>query len=258
MTDIHPTAQIHSKAQLGADVKIGAFSVVESGAVIGDRAIIGSSAIIHSGTTLGSGCQVDHGASIGGDPQIMGFDRDIPSRVEVGENCVMREYVTINRSGEENGATRVGADCMLMAYAHVAHDCILSDRVILVNGVGLSGHIEVGEGAFVSGLTGVHQFVRIGKFAMIGGVTAITQDILPFSLVEGRPPRLVGINSVGLRRNQFAPKTRSSLKQAVKILKQTELNTGQALEQIQTEIDSIEEIRYLVDFINQSKRGITK
>jgi UDP-N-acetylglucosamine acyltransferase len=258
MTSIHPTAQIHSTAQLGADVVVGPFSVIESGAIIGDHVRIGTSAIIHSGAVLGAHCEVGHGSAIGGDPQIMGFNRDIPSRVEIGEKTIMREYVTINRSGYADGVTRVGAKCMLMAYTHVAHDCILDDRVILVNGVGLSGHIVVGEGAFVSGLTGVHQFVRIGKFAMIGGVTAITQDILPFSLVEGRPPRLVGINSVGLKRNQFAPKTRSALKGAVKILKQKDLNTSQAIAQIQAEIDSGEEISYFIDFINNSKRGITK
>ncbi len=258
MNSIHPTAQIHSTAQLGADVAVGPFSVIESGAVVGDHVKIGTSVIIHSGTVLGAHCEVSHGAAIGGDPQIMGFDRDIPSRVEIGEKSVLREYVTVNRSGVENGVTRLGANCMLMAYAHVAHDCVLEDRVILVNGVGLSGHIVIGEGAFVSGLTGVHQFVRIGKFAMIGGVTAITQDILPFSLVEGRPPRLVGINSVGLRRNQFPPKTRSALKQAVKILKQQDLNTGQAVEAMKAQIDSGEEISYLIDFINHSKRGITK
>ncbi|QPJ63937.1 MAG: acyl-ACP--UDP-N-acetylglucosamine O-acyltransferase [Candidatus Nitrohelix vancouverensis] len=256
--NIHSTAQIHPSAELGEDVSIGPFSIVEADARIGKGTEIGSNAIIHKGARIGEKCRIYHSAAIGGDPQIFGFDINIPSFVEVGSGTTMREYVTINRSGKENQATVIGKDCMLMAYAHVAHDCILGNGVIVVNGTGLSGHVEVGDNAFISGLSGIHQFVRIGKCAMIGGVTAITQDILPYSLVEGRPPRLVGINSVGLRRRNITPAARSCLKQAVKLLKQSDLNTAQAVDRIASEIDSVEEIRYLVDFINSSSRGITK
>ena len=178
--------------------------------------------------------------------------------MEIGDNTVVREYVTIHRSAKENEKTLIGKDCLLMAYAHIAHDCRIHDHVIIVNSAGISGHVVVEEHAFVSGIVGVHQFIRIGKYSMTGGMTRITQNILPFSMVEGNPARLRGINAVGLRRSDFSPKERAELKKAIKLILQPELNTSQAIEKIETEIEMSEEIRYLVNFIKKSDRGIVK
>ncbi len=256
-SNIHSTAIIHPSAVLGNGVSIGPNSVVGAGVRIGAFTEIGSNALIEPGVTLGGNCRIFHGAALGGPPQIANF-KDVPSSVEIGDGSVVREYVTIHRGGKENSVTRVGKNCMLMAYSHVGHDCEVGDNVILVNYAGLSGHATVGEHAFISGFAGVHQFVRIGKHAMVGGSMIVRQDVLPYSLIGGPPPRLVGLNSVGLRRRGFPPEVRAALKRAFKLLRRAELNTAQAVEKIESEIEKTEEIGYLIQFINDSSRGITK
>ncbi|PIQ96903.1 MAG: acyl-[acyl-carrier-protein]--UDP-N-acetylglucosamine O-acyltransferase [Nitrospinae bacterium CG11_big_fil_rev_8_21_14_0_20_56_8] len=255
---LHASAEIHPTAQLGENVTVGPFTSIGSGVRIGAGTHIGSCIQIGPRTVIGNNCRIGHGAAIGGDPQILGFNLEIPSYVEIGDRTTLREYVTVNRSGKENQKTRVGNDCLLMAYVHVAHDCQIGNNVVIVNYTGLSGHILVEDRAFISGMVGMHQFIRIGKNAMVGGMAGLNQDVLPFSLVEGHPARLVGINAVGLKRSGFAPNVRSALKKAVSLLKQPDLNTGQAIGQIEAEIENLEEIRYLVNFIRESERGITK
>ena len=254
---IHKSAVIDYSAKLGNNVAIGPFSIVGANAVIGDNTEMGPHVLIHPRTVIGKGCKIHCGATIGDEPQMVGF-KDIASSVEIGEGTVVREYVTIHRGAKESQATKIGKHCMLMNYVHIAHDCEIGDHVIIVNYTGLSGHVVVEDHAFVSGQVGVHQFVRIGKNAMVGGKTAITKDILPFSLVEGVPARLVSINAIGLRRNHIQPKTRTALKNAFKILLDPAHNTTQAVEKMETEIELRDEIRYLIHFINHSSRGITK
>ena len=256
--NIHHTAIIDSTANLGSEVSIGPFSVVGSKVVIGNQTEIGPQVNIEPGTILGDNCRIFHGASLGGEPQIVGFNSKTPSSVIIGDHTTIREYVTVHRSGEENGVTTVGDHCLLMAYTHVAHDCKIGNHVVLVNYTGLPGYIVVENWAFISGLVGIHQFARVGKCAMVGGMAAVRKDVLPFSLVEGYPARLVGLNSVGLRRGGFAPKVCAGLKSALKILKDRDHNTTQAIEKIEEEIEIIEEIRYLVKFIRNSSRGVTK
>jgi UDP-N-acetylglucosamine acyltransferase len=254
---IHHTAIIDSKAQIGKDVSIGPYSIVGSKVQIGENSIIGSHVQIEGSSIIGKNCEIYQGASLGGNPQILGFDADISSSIKIGDRTQIREYVTVHRSGVENGVTQIGDDCLLMAYTHVAHDCIIGNHVVMVNYTGLPGHIVVEDRAFISGLVGIHQFARIGKYAMVGGMAAVRKDVIPFSLVEGYPARLVGLNSVGLRRGDFPPKIRSSIKSAIKMIKDPKLNVSQAVEKIEREIEMIPEIRYLVDFINASSRGIT-
>lgn len=255
---IHHTAIVDPKAQIGNDVSIGPFSIIGPEVQIGEGSTIGSHVQIEGKSLIGKNCEVYQGASLGGNPQILGFDADTPSSIKIGDRTQIREYVTVHRSGFENGVTQVGEDCLLMAYTHVAHDCIIGNHVVMVNYTGLPGHIVVEDRAFISGLVGIHQFAKIGKYAMVGGMAAVRKDVIPFSLVEGYPARLVGVNSVGLRRNDFPPKIRSSIKSAVKMIKDPSLNTSQAVQKIESEIEMIPEIRYLVDFINASSRGITK
>ena len=254
---IHKSAEIDSSVIMGKNVSIGSFSIVGSNAIIGDNTEIGPHVLIHPRTIIGGDCKIHHGASIGGEPQMVNFE-DIPSTVEIGDGTVIREFVTIHRSAKESQTTRIGKHCMLMNYVHIAHDCEIGDHVVIVNYTGLSGHVVVGDRAFVSGQVGVHQFVRIGKNAMVGGKTAITKDILPYSLVEGVPARLISINAIGLRRNHIQPKVRTALKNAFKILQDPANNTTQAIEKMETEIEKQDEIRYLIHFIKLSSRGITK
>lgn len=253
----HSSAVIHPGAILGSNVSVGPFTLINSGVRIGDNTEIGPGVLIDEGTVIGRNCKIGHGASIGGMPQILNF-KNVASSVQIGDGTTLREYVTIHRSGKENGVTKVGRNCLLMSYAHVAHDCEVADNVILVNNVGLSGHVVVEEHAFISGITGVHQFVRIGKHAMVGGGMIVRQNILPFSLVGGPPPRLVGINAVGLRRRGFSPAVRGSIRKAIKVILQPGLNTSQAIEKIKEGFEMIDEISYLIDFIKNSPRGITK
>ncbi len=254
---IHPQAIVHPGAELGEGVRVGAFTIINEGVRIGAGCEIGPHAVIETGTVIGANCRIFQAASLGGEPQVAGFEGK-PSLVHIGENTVIREYVTIHRSMYEGKFTEIGKNCMLMAYTHVGHDCKVGDNAVLVNQVSLSGHVEIGEHAFVSGMVGVHQFVRIGAHCMVGGFSVARQDVLPYSLVEGVPLRLVSTNSVGLRRRNFRPPVRAGLKKAFAILKDSDLNTSQAVERIQAEIENTEEIRYLVTFIEASSRGIIK
>lgn len=254
---IHNSASIHPSAVLGSDVSVGPFAVIGANVRIGDRTEIGPSALIEAGTVIGSECRIFHGASIGGMPQILDF-QDVPSSVHIGDGSVIREYVTVHRGGKENNVTKVGRNCLLMAYSHVGHDCEVGDNAVLVNYAGLSGHVTVGEHAFISGVNGVHQFVRIGKHAMVGGGMIIRQDVLPYCLVGGPPPRLVSLNAVGLKRRGFPASVRESLRKAFKTLLEPELNATQAIEKMEREIEMTDEIRYLIEFIKSSSRGITK
>lgn len=242
---------------MGENVTVGPYTVIGPNVKIGDGSTIGPSAVIEKGTVIGKNCRIYHGASIGGDPQIVGF-QDMESSVEVGDNTTLREFVTVHRGGVEGGVTKIGQHCMLMNYVHVAHDCTIGNHVVIVNSAGLSGHIVVEDYAFISGFVAVHQFVRIGAYSMTQGMSAVGQDVLPYALVGGWPAKLVSLNSVGLRRRNFAPKVRAAIKGVFKILKEIELNTTQALEKIESEIEMSDEIRYLTDFIRNSKRGFSK
>ena len=254
---IHSNSEIDSSAELGKDIRVGPFSTIGSGAKIGDRTEIGPNVHIESGTVVGADCRIFHGASIGGDPQITGV-RDIVSSVEIGDKTTVREFVTIHRSAKEDEKTIIGNGCLLMAYAHIAHDCVIGNDVVIVNATSLSGHIIVEERAFISGMVGVHQFVRFGKLSMTGGMSRIVKDIIPFSTVEGSPARLIGTNAIGLKRAGVAPAIRSGLKKAISFIMHSELNTTQAIKKIEKEIEISDEIRYLINFVNQSDRGIIR
>ncbi|MBT5867335.1 MAG: acyl-ACP--UDP-N-acetylglucosamine O-acyltransferase [Nitrospinaceae bacterium] len=254
---IHSSSIIHATAQLAQGVEVGPFTTIGPDVQIGEGTLIGQNVRIEAGTIIGKNCKVFHGASLGGEPQILNF-KNVPAIVEIGDGTVIREYVTVHRSGFENGVTRVGKDCLLMAYSHLGHDCELGDHVVIVNSAELAGHVIVEDRAFISGLVGVHQFVRIGRHAMIGGLAGVNQDVLPFSTVEGNRARFLSVNAIGLKRANFKPDVRAAIKKALKIITRSDLNTQQALEKIAAEVSTFEEIRYLVDFIKNSSRGVTK
>lgn len=210
---IHPLALVEPGAQVASDARIGPFAVVESGASVGPRCQLAAHAVVRAGARLSAGVRVDSFAVVGGDPQDLSFDAATPSQVILGEDTVVREHVTVHRATKPDGATRVGARCLLMAGAHVAHDCVVADDVILANGCMLGGHVEVGARAFVSGGVAVHQRCRIGSGALVSGNAVITEDIAPAALAHGRN-LLAGLNLVGLRRRGLPATTVSELKRA--------------------------------------------
>ena len=212
---IHSSSVVHPDAELAPGVKVGPFTTIGPDVQIGEGTIVGPNVLIEAGTAIGKNCEIFHGASLGGEPQILNF-KNVPATVEIGDGTVIREYVTIHRSGNENGVTRVGKGCLLMAYSHLGHDCEIGDQVVIVNSTSLAGHVIVEDKVFISGLVGVHQFVRIGRYAMVGGMTRVNQDILPFSTVEGNPAQLYSANAVGLKRANIKPDIRAAIKKALK------------------------------------------
>lgn len=257
MTDIHSSAIVSPKAEIGNDVTIGPFAIIEDDVVIGDGCRIGSAALVASGARLGKNVRLFHSAVVGSLPQDLKFSGE-PTEARIGDNTVIREFVTVNRGTKWRGFTSVGSDCLLMAYAHVAHDCLVGNKAILANSVNLGGHVEVGEYAICGGVLAVHQFVKIGGHVMIGGGFRVVQDACPYALLGGYPLRVVGVNSIGLRRRGFSPETIRSITNAFKMLFFSRLNTSQAVEKIQNEIELIPEVQYLLDFIADSGRGIIK
>ena len=257
MSAIHPAAIVSPGAELGDDVTVGPYTIIEENVKIGSGVKIASSALLAAGTTLGGNVKVHHGAVIGTIPQDLKFGGEV-TQVVIGDGTVVREYATINRGTKAYGTTTVGKECLLMAYSHVAHDCILGDGVIMANSVNLAGHVEVGDYAIIGGVVPVHQFVKIGAHAMIGGGFRVQQDVCPYALVAGYPLKVTGINSVGLQRRGFSKEVTKELERAFKLLFFSGLNTSQAVERINSEVNLIPEVQQILDFIAKSTRGIVK
>lgn len=256
-SEIHPSAIIDKSARIGNNVSVGPHSIIGPECVIGDGCVIGSSVAIHRWVELGRNVRVWHGASLGGDPQDLKY-KGAPTKVVIGDDTVVREFATVNLSTEEGHVTRVGRNCFLMAYSHVAHECLVGDGVIMANSANLAGHVTVEDFAIIGGLTPVHQFCRIGCYAMVGGASAVQKDILPYSKSFGVPAKVYGTNSVGLTRRGFSEKSRALLHKAFRLIFYSNLNTTQAVEHIRAELEPIPEIVHLLEFIEGSKRGIAK
>ncbi len=257
MSDIHPTAIVSKKAELADDVVVGPYAIIEDKVVVGSGSQVASAVLLASGAILGKGVRVHHGAVIGTQPQDLKFGGEITT-AEIGDNTIVREYATVNRGTVYHHKTTVGKNCMLMAYSHVAHDCIIGDNVIIANSVNLAGHIDIGDYAILGGIVPVHQFVRIGAHAMIGGGFRVQQDVCPYALVAGYPLRVIGINATGLKRRGFSSQVLRTLESAYKILFFSKLNTSQALARIKAEVEIIPEVQLIIDFIETSTRGFIK
>jgi UDP-N-acetylglucosamine acyltransferase len=256
-TVIHPTAIVHDDARIGEGVTIGPYAIVGERCVIGDGCVLAPRAVLEKNVTLATGVKVGIGSILGGEPQDLKFGGEV-TYVEIGENTTIREYSTINRGTAQSGKTSVGANCLIMSYVHLAHDCHVGNGVILANGTQFAGHVTVEDRASVSGLCTVHQFSRIGRFAYIGGSSRVPQDVPPFVLAVGNPMRLSGLNSVGLRRAKFATETMMELKRAYRILFRSEMNLSQALEKAEGELKPLPEVVELLTFMRaSSQRGIT-
>jgi len=256
MSEIHPTAIVASGAELGEGVAIGPYCIVGPNVRLGDGTRLISHVNIDGHTTLGPGCTVYPFASLGTLTQDMKYRGGAP-RVDIGGGTTIREYVTVNTATFDGDTTRVGSRCLLMATSHVAHDCTLGDEVIMANSAALAGHVTVESQAIIGGLTAVHQFVRIGTMAIVGAASKLTQDVPPYMMTDGNPPRLPSINLVGLRRRGVSPETCRALREAHRILCREGLNVKQAVEKIRLELSG-PEIDRLAAFIDGAERGIIR
>ncbi len=250
-------AHISPNAQLGENVKVDPFAVIHEDVRIGEGTHIMSGAVIMSGTTIGKNCLVFPGAVLGAIPQDLKFIGE-KTTVEIGDNTTIRECVTINRGTQDKWKTVVGSNCLLMAYAHVAHDCILGNSVILANSVQLAGHVEVGDFAIIGGMSGASQFTRIGAHTYIAGHTVINKDVPPFIKAGRIPISYAGVNSVGLQRRGFGSESINGILEIYRTIYNKGYNTTQALEVIEKELPDCEERNMILSFVKTSSRGIIK
>lgn len=256
-TDIHPSAVVDPSAEIGADVRIGPYVVIGAEAKIGDGSFIESHVVIKAYTEMGVNNHIHPHAVIGGEPQHTAFQGEV-TYTRLGDNNQIRECVTIHRgTAQGEGETVIGSNCMLMAYAHIAHDCRVADNVIMANAVNLAGHVEVGRNVIISGMSAVQQFIRIGEYAFLGGASGYKLDVPPFMLAHGVRGMLFGPNLIGLRRNGFDSATCKGLKKAYKIIFRSGLKREEGLAQVESEIQGIAEVDRLVAFIRESKNGVT-
>lgn len=257
MGGIHPTAVVDKAAALDTSVEVGPYCVIGPHVKIGPGTRLLSHVVLDGWTSLGERCTVFPFASIGGQTQDLKFTGGNP-RLEIGNRTTIREYVTVNAATNDGDVTRVGSDCHIMAYAHIAHDCVIGDGVIMANCATLAGHVTVEDGAGIGGLCGVHQFVRMGRLCYIGGCSKVTQDVPPFMLADGNPLAVSGLNGVGLKRKGVGEDVQGLLKKAFKILYRENLPAARALEKIEKNLEQVPEIRQLVAFVKASERGITR
>ena len=255
--DFHPTAIVHPWAKIGRGVKIGPYCVIGEDVVIGEGCVLGPNVVIEGHTTIGAGNIFSHGVTIGGPPQDLKY-RGQRTHVLIGDENTLREFVTVDRGSGDDGTTRIGSRCFIMAYAHVAHDCTVGDDVIFANAVNLAGHVRVDDFANIGGVTPIHQFVSIGKYAFVGGASRIEKDIPPFVKAAGSPARVYGINSVGLERRGFSAEKRAMIKRMYNLLYRSGLNVSQVVDALKNGDFEDPERKTLVDFLEAAERGITK
>ncbi|MDD5691667.1 MAG: acyl-ACP--UDP-N-acetylglucosamine O-acyltransferase [Candidatus Omnitrophica bacterium] len=254
---IHPSSIVSPKAKLADSVSVGAFSVISDNVVIGADTKIGSHCVIEGNTTIGKGCEIFTGAVVGSRPQDLKFKGE-KVFLEIGDNNIIREYCTLNPGTQDGGKTVVGGNNLLMAYSHIAHDCVVGNGCVLANNCTLAGHVTIEDKAVVGGIVAIHQFVRIGKLSIIGGCSKVVQDIPPFSTCDGHPARVYGLNLIGLRRNGISNDSIRKIDQAFKIFFNSGLSLKHALEKAEKETEKTEEILYLVNFARSSERGISR
>ena len=242
---IHETAVVAPTARIAKNVEIGPYAVISDHVQIGEGTKIGPHVVIKEWTQIGRDCHIFQGASIGEVPQDLKFKGE-KSYTFIGDRTTIRECATVHRATGEGEETRIGDDCLLMAYTHIAHNCVLGNRIIVEDGV------------VIGGMAGVHQFVKIGRNAMIGGTSKLVQDVVPYTMVDGHPARAVGLNSVGISRAGIPIDVRRRIKQAYKILYRSGLKLTQAIAVIEQEVDSCEEIDHLLRFLRNAERGICR
>jgi UDP-N-acetylglucosamine acyltransferase len=258
MSNIHPMAFVHSGAQLASDVTVDAFAYVGEFAKVGKGSKIEHHACVEGHTTLGEGNEVGAYAVLGGKPQDLKYKGE-PTRLEIGDRNHFRECVTVNTGTVTgNGVTKIGSDCLIMAYCHVAHDCIIGDHVVMANYTGLSGHVTLEDWVIVSGVCGIAQFLRVGKHAFVGGMTAVRKDVAPYVIIVGDPSEVRGLNLVGLRRRGFDAERMKAVSEGYKIYFESGLEREQALVELDKRLPGQPDVQYFADFIRKSEKGISR
>lgn len=253
---VHASAIVHPGARLGEHVEVGPWAIIGPGCEVGDGCVIDARATLERNVRLGRNVRVGTSTILGGDPQDLKF-RGEETFVTVGDDTVIREFTHVNRGTTQSYHTTIGRACFVMSYVHLAHDCHVGDGVILVNNSQLAGHVTVEDKAIVAGLTAVHQFVRIGRHAFVGGCSRVVKDVPPFVKAVGNPVKLYGLNTVGLQRSGFSDATIAELKRANRLLFRSDLPLGAAVARARAELDvTIPEVRVLLDFVESSPRGV--
>lgn len=254
---IHPTAIVHPDAELGEGVEVGPFSIIAGTVKVGDRTRIGARVTIEGNTTIGAENEIFTGAVIGSITQDKKYDGGM-SFLTIGDGNKIREYVTINPGTKEGTQTMIGANNLLMAYSHVAHDCTIGNNTVLANQATLAGHVIVEDRAIIGGLSAVHQFVRIGQLSITGGCSKVVQDVPPYMMVDGHPARAYGINSVGMDRAELTKDDKAMMKKAFRIIFKSRLILKNAMARLQEELPPSPCLTTLIEFLKKSERGICR
>ncbi len=252
---IHRTALVDPAAQIGQNVTIGPYAIVGPRVSVGDHCTIAAHAVLERNAKLGTAVKVGYGSVIGNDPQDLKYQGE-ETWVEIGDGTVIREYCTINRGTASTGKTTVGQRCFLMCYVHLAHDCVVGNDVIIANAVQMAGHVTIEDRAIISGLVPIHQFVRIGTYAFVGGGSRVNQDVPPYTKAVGNPVHLYGLNSVGLQRAGFSPEVKLALKRAYRLLFNSDVTVSQGIARARTELPAIPEVETFLRFVEASQRGV--
>ena len=254
---IHPTAIVDLTAEIGAGTIVGPYCIVGANVVLGENCWLQHHVTLAGPMRAGARNKFYAYCSIGQQTQDLKYAGE-PTYLEIGNENTFREFVTVNRSTTSDGKTRIGSCGNFLAYSHIGHDCIVGDSVVFSNNGTLAGHVQIGDHAVMGGLTAVHQFCRIGRFAITGGCSKIVQDIPPFMIADGNPAKIRGVNLVGLERNNFPPESVKLIKEAFRLIYRSKYNTRQALEAVRKELPVRDEITQIIEFIEQSERGIIR
>nr|MBU1328269.1 acyl-ACP--UDP-N-acetylglucosamine O-acyltransferase [Candidatus Omnitrophota bacterium] len=254
---IHPTAIVDKKAKLADDIEVGPYAIIGPNVEIAKGAIVGPRTTVEGYTIIGEGTRIFTSAVIGSAPQDLKY-KGKKTFLKIGKKNIIREYVTMNPGTEEGTSTSVGDENLFMAYSHVAHNCRVGNNCVIANAGTLAGHVTLEDKVVLGGFAGVHQFTRVGKMAIIGGCSKVVQDIPPFSTCDGNPARVYGLNLVGVRRACMSQKVQRELKKAFKILFHSGLVLKNGIEKVKKEIELVEEVKYLLDFLKNSERGICR
>lgn len=253
----YPMAYVHPTAKIGENVTISPFSTIMNDVEIGDGTWIGPNVTIMEGSRIGKNCKFYPGTVISGEPQDLKYEGE-KTLTFIGDNTTIRECVTVNKGTKALGYTKIGDNCLIMATAHIAHDCVIGNNVVVVNGCGLAGHIEIGDNAFIGGMSAVHQFTKIGEHAFIAGATQVRKDVPPYVKAAKNPVSYAGVNAIGLRRKGFSSEEIYEIQGMYRILFQQKNNVSQAVEQILEKFPDSHYREVILDFINTSDRGIMK
>ena len=254
---IHPTAIVDKNAKLADDIEVGPYAIIGPNAEIAKGAVIGSRVTIDGYTVIGEGSRIFTGAVIGSPPQDLKY-KGQKTFLKIGKDNIIREFVTMNPGTEEGASTSVGDGNLFMAYSHVAHNCKVGNNCIIANAGTLAGHVTLEDNVVLGGFAGMHQFTRVGKMAIIGGCSKVVQDIPPFSTCDGNPARVYGLNLVGVKRAGMSGKAQAELKKAFRILFHSGLVLKHSIGKVKEEVELIEEVKYLLNFLKGSERGISR